>query len=142
LAVPEIAVMGGSVATLANVEVGGELLNKRVAMGPTVLFTHSASSLNGYEAVMQDPNIRGINSRSIACMRYEKSRPKKVPGADEILSPNSKSIGILASFLKSSGVTGAQLVVPKLPTIGVNGWSDGQGTPFDFSLSALGVLRP
>ena len=29
-------------------------------IGPTVLFTHSASSLSGYEAAMQTPNIRGI----------------------------------------------------------------------------------
>jgi hypothetical protein len=29
-------------------------------IGPTVLFTHSASSLSGYEAAMQNPNIKGI----------------------------------------------------------------------------------
>lgn len=29
-------------------------------IGPTVLVTHSASSLSGYEAAMQDPNIKGI----------------------------------------------------------------------------------
>jgi pimeloyl-ACP methyl ester carboxylesterase len=29
-------------------------------IGPTVLFTHSASSLSGYQAAMQNPNIRGI----------------------------------------------------------------------------------
>lgn len=28
--------------------------------GPTVLFTHSASSLSGYQAAMQNPNIKGI----------------------------------------------------------------------------------
>lgn len=33
-------------------------ITKRV--GPTVLFTHSASSLSGYQAAMQDPNIKGI----------------------------------------------------------------------------------
>jgi hypothetical protein len=29
-------------------------------IGPTVLVTHSASSLSGYEAAMQNPNIKGI----------------------------------------------------------------------------------
>ena len=29
-------------------------------IGPTVLFTHSASSLSGYQAAMQNPNIKGI----------------------------------------------------------------------------------
>lgn len=33
-------------------------ITKRV--GPTILFTHSASSLSGYQAAMQDPNIQGI----------------------------------------------------------------------------------
>jgi len=29
-------------------------------IGPTVLFTHSASSLSGYQAAMQNPNVKGI----------------------------------------------------------------------------------
>ena len=37
-----------------------DLLAITKKVGPTVLFTHSASSLSGYEAAMQDPNIRGI----------------------------------------------------------------------------------
>jgi hypothetical protein len=37
-----------------------DLLAITKKVGPTVLFTHSASSLSGYQAAMQDPNIRGI----------------------------------------------------------------------------------
>jgi hypothetical protein len=37
-----------------------DLLAVTKKVGPTVLFTHSASSLSGYQAAMQDPNIKGI----------------------------------------------------------------------------------
>jgi hypothetical protein len=37
-----------------------DLLAITKKVGPTVLFTHSASSLSGYQAAMQDANIRGI----------------------------------------------------------------------------------
>jgi hypothetical protein len=37
-----------------------DLLAIIARVGPTVLFTHSASSLSGYQAAMQNPNIKGI----------------------------------------------------------------------------------
>lgn len=48
--------VGPSDATLTL----NDLLAITKKVGPTVLFTHSASSLSGYQAAMQDPNIRGI----------------------------------------------------------------------------------
>src|ERR1700730_15178590 len=48
-----------------------------------------------------------------------------------MLSPNSMRIGTLVGFKKSAGETGVQLVVPKLPTTGGNGLSEGHGTPID-----------